>query len=311
MFLRNIFILILVYFIIGCEKEDYPTPDHGPHAYEHNFPTAEFSACGKNFFGIGICDIDLDSDLSSIDFKIKGYFSGDVKITSNCGFNDVFHYTNNKLISYPVSGKVKQSCLFGILVNPKFPNQDNKPIETSGFKGFLLVSANRSNDLVYDFVTKVKEGMNSKIDIPVSVAYSLRAKFAGCGVSFDSIVEPHDGFVTLYVSNLLSVLSKQTCPLFGGIGTKPTTYVNWFIQIYDNEFQNISQPEVEIGNNKIKVIAEDSVTAVFVNDGYVYSSIGEFSVDMKNTFIVRAITVGGRSQIGDFNPQSREIVWRK
>lgn len=309
--LLNLLILIFIFSTIGCVKDEVPTPDHGPHAYEHNFSTAEFYACGKNHFGVGICDVDVGSEMSSIDFKIKGYFDGDIKITSNCGYNDLIHYTNNKMVSYKLDGKFTQSCLFGILVTPKFPNQDNVPIETSGFKGFLLVSVNKSGDLIYDFVTKIKEGMNSKIDIPIDVARSLRVKFAGCGVSFDSYVEPNDGFVTLYVNNILSVLSKQTCPLFGGINTKPTTYVNWFIQIYDGDFQNISQPEIHFNKGKVKVVAEDSVTAIFVNDNYVYSSLGEFTVDLNSNFIVRAITVGGRSQVGDYDPARKEVLWRK
>jgi hypothetical protein len=286
-------LLLMLVCFVGCNKDETPTPDNGPHAFEHNYPTAEFSACGKNHFGIGICDVDLGSDFAQVDLKIV-------------------HYTGHQLVSFPLSGEVKQSCLIGILVSPKFPNQDQTTIVASGFKGFLLVSANRSGDLVYDFISKVKEGTNARIDIPVSVVQMLRTKFSGCGSSFDALVESKEGFVTVYASNVLTAIVKQTCPLFGGVGTKPTTFVNWFLQIYDKDFQNISEPSFShINDKKISIKAEDSVTAIFVNDDYVYKNEGTFKVDTSLPFIVRAITVGGRSQVGDYNPTSKDIVWRK
>jgi hypothetical protein len=312
MHLIKIISLLMIACFLGCNKEDKPTPDNGPHAFDHNYPTAEFSACGKNYFGVGICDVELGSDFAQVDLKVKGYFDGDIKITSNCSIESIIHYSGHQLVSFPLNGEVKQSCLIGILVSPKFPNQDQTTIVSSGFKGFLLVSANKSGDLVYDFVSKVKAGTNARIDIPVSVVQILRTKFSGCGSSFDALVESKDGFVTVYASNILTAIVKQTCPLFGGVGTKPTTFVNWFLQIYDQEFQNISEPYfTHINDKKISIKAEDSVTAIFVNDDYVYKNEGTFKIDPSLPFTVRAITVGGRSQVGDYNPISKEVVWRK
>ena len=61
----------------------------------------------------------------------------------------------------------------------------------------------------------------------------------------------------------------------------------------------------------MNIEAQDVVSIVSVGDSYKVSNAGKFKVDTNKEFVVRAISVSGRTVIGVYSPKSREILWKQ
>lgn len=302
--------LIIIGFLIISGCRDNIKPDPAPHAEASNYPSAEFYACGKHNLGLGICTISQGDSLQSIGLKLQGYYEGDIKIQSDCGFSDLFHYTDNALVEYNLTGPAQESCMIGFEIAPSYPNQNNQVIDVSGFKGYLLISVQQPGERVFSFTSKIKMSGNDYVAIPAETTGPLRAKFSGCGSDYDKSVWPQENKVIFAIKDIIPNISEQGgCTMYGGVSTKPITYISWFSYFYSNNFQNISRPSVSFSKNTATIVAEDAVGFIAVDSQYKIGSRGKFKVDLSKPFTVRAFTVGGRSQVGDYNPETREIVW--
>jgi len=229
-------LLSLLFLCVSCGG--LLVKDIGLPAFDSNYPTAEFSACGRLHHGLAVCSIEEDELYNSIDLKVQGYYSGQVKIASpDCllASPEVLRYENNQSIPIKIMGLATKSCVIEFIVMPEYPNEDRTPIEIHNFKGLIYVKKYPKGSSIITQSLKVRQFSN--ISIPINIGeYSgpARLVFFGCDGNYDSNIEFIDGRFSLLLRDVVPLDIARSCVLNGALifnGGK--IRITYLLSIYD------------------------------------------------------------------------------
>lgn len=296
--------------LIGVLFSSCGTPNLKPDPVQPtNYPTAEFTACGERWVGLGACAIRKGERFDSIDLAIQGYAQGTMQVVSEaCAIDDVFRYSSNQSVKYSLDGNVDHSCLLSIIVLPEFPSEDKAGVPIRSFKGQLWVRVIEQSDTVKLFETKIPQGLDANIELGSESAHLV---FRGCGVEYDADKPAINGKLVIKLSDLFADLKQiRSCVLSGrmDIGSE-STYLTWMVWSYDEKYIPLSTPSTVQSKKKISVIADEAVSVLWLDDDFRYSRETEFDFDPTKPHILRALTIGGRSVVGEF--KDGVFIWKK
>lgn len=293
----RLLLLALFFSVAGCGGASINVDPSIP-ATQANYPTAEFSACGRLWHGLGGCQIKSGLSLDDLNIQIQGYYNGIVRIVGagdDCQFDEVVSYANNSVIPVRIPRAIKSNCTIGVLVSPQIPHAKDQAVVIRSFMGFLRV---RVTDQEWAFSSyETMETIGAKI--PISVAgfkpeETVRVVVRGCGQSSDSLMQV--GSIVLS----LPAIQAQNCFLeIAVIGSK-TVIQTIGLTSYSSVFVPLPQPSILDG----RVYASPDVAVISVDNKF---SIGNEARIKGKPTIIRVLTTSGRSEI-----MVREGgVWRK
>lgn len=290
---------------------DGTNPNGCPAASQANYPTAEFVACGKAWHGLGTCFVKRGELLDSVGLEIQGYSRGTVRLVSqDCFIDETLRYENSQRVRMGLSGIADQSCLLSFVITPEFdPNQAEGVIIRS-FKGHLWVGVREQEDVSIEFISKIPEGGDAEIRVPVGTPGLHRVVFRGCDIGFDKCIESKDGMIGIHLSEIGPKPGMKRCILQGGIEDGgQNKFITWMIWGYDKKFVPLPIPVVEFDKNKINIIGDPNVSVVSLDEEWRLKNIARFKFDPMTPHIVRLLTVGGRSVFGIWNIDRRSFEW--
>lgn len=281
-----------------------------------NFPTAEFSACGKLWRGLGICVLERGADLASVELEIKGYFDGAVKIDStDCNLDELVRYSKHQSVRPRLIGPAAESCLISFVVSPEFPNEASQGIKVNSLVGHLWLTVELPGETWGSYLSKVRAGKESSIRVELGEKQgeSAHAIFFGCDSTYetDLVVDAY-GAIDLKATQILGrAIAKESCILEGGIIIGKNQYMlTWMIWGYDEHFLDLPDPLVTLSNGKLTLKGDQNVSALSLDDSW--SICNEHTIkkfDPAKPHIARALTVNGRSALGVWSPEKKEFSW--
>jgi len=302
---------ILVVSLGSCGHKLHQDPQ-GLTAVQAEYPSAEFSACGKLWHGIGVCSLVEGQPLSKLGLEIQGYYNGSVKIdSSDCNTHMDLPYENSGKIQDFLKGVAKKSCVITFTVSPEYPRQRKQPLAVSGFRGHLRIKVLKAGDSWIGKVFRFPENTLKEWKLNVNETSSVELHFRGCNKSIDLVAAPNaDGIVTLPIHSLIDG-QPQTCVVEGLLQSK--TYKDLLITIvisnYYSAFKELNLPKVTVVKRGLTISAEPATSVVSVGGQFAIDNKATFEVDLSEEHVVRALTVKGRSIIGTYNPAKRSVIW--
>lgn len=286
-------------FTLGCKNEDIKD-DAAQPAARSNYPTAEFSACGGIFHGLGACSILKGDNPNKLDFYIQGYYSGSLRIfSSECGLDKTVTYSDNEKIKIDLPNSLDSSCLLTFTVSPNYPTQDKNDITVYGFIGYLFIKVLLPDESWIWRANKFPQESSEYVDFAMEGSSARVVMISNlCGVRYDQQMPVQNGNIKL--STDFIKLYNDKCILNGVmIGESSRRYFTWMSYRYDKYFVPLAVPKISFDKKgRLKVIADEAVTSISLNDQYVMNSEARFEFDKNQKNILRALTVKGRSVIG-------------
>ena len=274
-----------------------------------NYPTAEFYACGGHFVGLGICDLSVGEDISSLDLSVQGYYQGRIRVFSEALPADItLNYDGLKNIPIDLTGKPKQPVLIGITHTPRFPNEENQAIEIYGVIGFLWVNVVYPGESWHHYTSKSVEGINDLVEIDVREANRLELISEGCQIDETIDVSQRD-YYTVSLFNIVDDLSIGQCVIdIAIIGTRDR-FLTWLSWRYDRNYRPIAIPSWKLSGQEISFKAEKHVSIISVDDEWVIGNEADFDFYRMTPHAVRLLTVKGRLIVGLWRPKMMDFVW--
>ena len=291
--------------------------DHGAIAWNSNFYSAEFKACGEIFHGVGTCSVKEGELYNKVKLNIQGYNYGTIKISADgCDLSqEVFRYTKHGLINIEILGEVKQSCMIQFVVQPEYSEHQTQDIVLEDFKGAIYLKSTKLSQSALTYGVRVKQFNTSKWAIPFSGGPDVRVVFFSerCNVNFDENLKVSNNQVELSLDQLSKTLTDEmnTCVLSGAIiGKSKTIRLSWLLSIYDEKYQRLPIPHVKFKRKRIYISAGPNVSVISLNNKYKIDKKGKFKFNKNRQNILRILTVNGRSRIGIWNPKKQRFEWK-
>ena len=282
--------LLFCLLLAGCAGK--LKPDSVPGAMASHYPTAEFTACGTRFVGLGICPAYQGGVL-----EVQGYYKGTIQIDSErCNIHIKTRYENSQSVKVALANT---SCVVDFVVSPEYPNDAKSGIVIESLKGRLYWKSLPQGAAYFSQSTKVKEGLNASFSFPADEPVKL--SFRGCGITYDEEKEPENGKITVMLRDIVFMDMPMDCILEGAaIGSK-VTRLTWQVWSYDSAFTPLAVPSAEVKNKKLTVKAEGPVSVLSLDDQYVIDNQTTFKFDPSKPHVLRLITTGGRLLIGEWS----------
>lgn len=294
---------------MGCGHSLHPDTEK-LSAIGGGYPTAEFTACGGLWHGVGICVVEEGSDLEDIDFAIQGYYAGSVRIDSGqCGITDTRIYRDNQQIKNILHGEATRSCVLTFTVSPEYPGQKNSEIVTSSFRGHLRLKVIPKGQYIKSAVFRIPETFHKTWSFGVGEEGPVEVYFEGCGISYHKQFTPGANHrVSVPLEDLFSGTAR-TCVLEGVVRSKKykDLLLTAIVAVYSDAFNLVPLPLIEYKNQRLKVVADPAVAVLSVGSEYVLDNQHSFKVSRKS--IIRMLTVKGRSNLGIFDPATGSVEW--
>jgi len=291
--------------------------DHGAIAFNSNFYSAEFKACGEIHHGVASCPVEEGMLFNDVKLQIQGYSSGTIKISSEgCDLSqDVFRYENNDLIGIEILGKVEQSCFIQFVVQPEYSERQTQDLVLEDFKGAIYLKKTKQSWTALTKGVRVKQFNTSKWAIPFQDGPDVRAVFISdrCDINYDQRLKVIDNKVELDLKQLFPKITDdvQTCILSGAlIGESKKVRLSWLISVYDEKYQRLPIPKVRFKRKKIRISGDLNTSIISLNRKYKIDKKAKFKFNKSKKNIVRLLTVKGRSRIGIWNPKERRFLWK-
>jgi len=293
-------------------------PDPVLPAIEANYPTAEITACGKRWHGLGVCSIVKGKNYSDLKIGIQVYHAGTLVIDSkDCDVNVTMSYSKTEVIPVHIPGIADRNCIISATVSPKYPDEEKQDIRVYSFRGYLAIRALDSKDDDWEgYVRKVTKSFSSEIKLWVGEeADKVRLVVDGCGreESYDESHTAFSGWITFNLKNILPTgLVPKTCILegFARTGIFRDLLFNVGVAKYDPKFRTLPKPIIKIDGKKLTVIASKAVSIISLNDQYEVDMEAKFENFRPNgPNILRLLTVAGRSLIGIWNVADQKWEW--
>jgi|GEM_PF-4884052 len=310
----NYFYFLFLFLLTACGTPPIHTDPSEP-TIDANYLSAEFTACGQVFNGIGICEIEKGKDLSSLNIKVQGYFDGAITMAASCAVDrrlpSKVRYQKSARYTVPLSGDATDTCIFTVLVSPEYPDEKNQPVEISSLKGHLYIKVVERGWKTFNKHLKIKEGTNASETIAIKAdgrEAEVQLKDASCGVDYKATHQIVNGKFSIRVKDFMRVVPLKTCPVSGVffIDGRPTR-MTIFIDGYSRTFITLAIPTVSVSGNNLTIVAENSVAAVGVGSSMVVSNTEKFTIDPTKSYLIRALTVRGRNIVGVFS--KGRVTW--
>jgi hypothetical protein len=282
----------------GCVHQ--PNPDPSPSAAVSNYPTAEFRAQGQLFHGLGEVALKKGAPLSSIEFKVQGYFGGTIRVDSAfCHLRKSISYAGSELVPIAFDGLARESCVIDITVASIFPSEIDRAALVYEMKGQLLVKVLSDGRPFHLASSKVPEGTDTNLFVPVDgISGSVGAVFRGCGHAYDDTVPINDGEAMVSARSVSGPEPLKRCVHEGFIDSPgELKRVSWNIWIYSKAFTPLPLPKLEFNGETLRVDADPSVAAILFDEAYTLSNKASFKLDQGQTHTLRLLTVKGRSVV--------------
>jgi hypothetical protein len=307
--MRKSGLILLISLVAGCSGSSLH-PDALPASIESNYPTAEFSACGKHFQGKGMCVLPRGASLSEIGLSLQTYYNGTVAVDSpDCSYSDYFAYTGSQSVPLNLPGSVDHSCTIGFTVSPEYPSQHSQPIVIHSFRGYLRVRVVDPGSKWLGFSSRIREGEFQKATLPLNG--TQRVVLRGCGLSVDQQMSG-EGSVELDLAALGFKSEVKRCDIEGiVVGATPADDVlfSWMILVYSKDYLPLPRPVVSWNGQWLNIAADANVSVVTANQLAIIGRNAGFKISSANPITVRALTVGGRSAVGDWDPTTKTWNW--
>ncbi len=288
-------------------------PDSSLAAITAGYPTAEFQACGRLHNGLGLCVIEEGTSISSISLKVQGYDAGEIKIDSNdCTFMSTpIKYSKNALVPVALKDNGSKFCVVTMTVSPSYESANQNGIKIHGFRGHLYVKTIKKGEDIETTFFKESGNWKKLWNIKTGEVAPVRLFSKGCGITVDKKVTPkEDTSIDIHLQNHVGP-QNQTCVVEGVV--QGEVYKDLLLTVlvsqYESAFVPLAPPTVSVEKGKITLEASDSVSVISVGNEYTFQTKATFKVDLSKTFIVRALTVKGRSAIGQWDPKKQAVVW--
>jgi hypothetical protein len=304
------FAVLFLASLSGCGhlNPDICTADGKPclPSIQGNFPTAEFSACGQDRFGLGVCPIKVGAAYDAVNLEIQTYYNGTARVVSeNCFVDDGFSYGGSQRVRYRLQGNAGPVCLVSFVVSPTYPRQKRQSLVIHSFKGHLaMIPVAERYGAFYGFTSHVQEGEAVQVQIPVTTeARSIQAKVRGCGINLDPVLTVEDHKAILELRKLRPDLAVQTCIILAELADqdKPTLTA-WLVAGYSINFNRLQIPRVTIVKKSLEVEAAAGVSIIALDSDWSIGNHGGFSWDAKTCHTLRLLTIAGRSALGNWCP---------
>ena len=313
--MKLFFLGILSIFIIsGCGsilKPDPMTP-----SIKAGYPSAEFKACGKHWVGLGVCSVVIGKDFSDIKLEIPVYYNGTLTVDSvDCTLDVQMTYQGTQEIPILLPGVSSKSCIVSITLSPKYPRQENQTIRVHSLRGHLLIRAIKAGREWEGRIKKVTGSAQYNSKFWVGGNQPVTVVAIGCGRETPYRVDYNLnlGYLELNISDIIpSNMRIKTCVLEGFIRQPifSDLYFNIFVAKYDETFRTIPIPAIEMSKGKLKLLTEDYVSVVSLNDEYKLSNDVKFKFKKEEYNLIRLITVSGRLKLGIWKVDKAEWEWR-
>ena len=312
--MKQIFIIVLVYFCSGCAGSIVNDPVLP--AIEANYPTAEFHACGEHWLGSGICRVQKGLKYSYINLKVQVYYSGTLSVVSkDCQLDTRLTYEGTQLIPITIPGTAERNCLISITVSPRYPNNDKDPIRVYSFRGYLALRQLDSSKSWKGFTRKVTGSFSSAMKIWVGGTKPVRFVASGCGKTkpIDTKMELDNGYLKFDLSEIVPKgMLPKTCVVTGFIRSQyPDVIFNILVSKYDPRFVPLPIPAVIIERGKVQIISDSAVSVIGLNNKFEVINHGRFKIDIRNENFIRNLTTGARSVLGIWNVKTQSWRWQQ
>lgn len=300
------FIFIMAALFIGCGQS--LRPDSNPYAITSNAPTAEINVCGKKFLGLGACSIVKGENLSTLKVSVQGYNSGTIRVTSDkCGVDYDMRYSGHRDVSIPLYGQALESCILAVSVQPEFEGERESGLVIGSLKGFIRIRVIEDSSQSWKgFFTKVSESGNSFIEFS---GVDSRVVIRGCDSLFDKQVLAINGRIRIALSDLPSIGVKG-CVYEGLVDDgENQVFFTWMVWRTSKNYVPAIKPEMFYDGEDIVIDGENATSVIGIDDKYVLDKKASLKFDRSKKHTIRTLTIGGRNNVGEYDPSSGAVKW--
>lgn len=305
-YITSLVLLITLFSLSACGSL---RPDPAPtSAIDASYPTLEMYVDGSLFHGAAVV---YKAD-TNFDFEVQGYYSGELRVTSvNCGFDKTVNYENNQRVKIDLSSVTipVRNCFFVAKMTPSYPGEAGSGIKISAIVGILAFKRKVEERQAYATPLKVMTPPKGFLTVPVGDVPSARILINGCNGIYDHVLKPDSGKVTIPLEEIFSS-AQGYCVADGVVITDQLQDLLVYLAgaVYAQSYTPLSIPSISIKGGKIRVVSEEAVSIVSVDNEYKLSNKGTFDFDpSKPGHVVRAITVKGRTALGVWD--GKEFRW--
>lgn len=309
--MRIFALLGIVLFGTSCGGKVRPDPF--PASSKSNFPSAEFKADGKLWNGLGFAELKKGESFEQVGLEIQTYYKGTLKIVGrDCGVNEVLRYGSSMRLPYKIPGIANKSCLVSFTVSPEFPGEQNQEVIVTSVEGHLFIRVSEPEEEWYGRSAKIREGGYFEFQLPAQ-GYELVPVLAeGCGKNIDENFFVEHGTVRLPVTALVDQIIPRSCIVHGAyfLGQE-VRFFSLMIWIYSKDYVVLPRPFVSAkGKRKVLIEAADQVSVVSFGLQFEIDNEGTFEIPEEgDLFPVRALTVGGRTSLGEWHRKYNFVQW--
>lgn len=304
-------LLAFALILTGCGSQ--LVDDSALPAFESNYPTAEFSACGELHHGLAVCQLNAGDAFSKVDLRIRGYYQGTVKVSSlDCPIvsPEVQRYQDSREVKIEFDGNFETSCVIEFVVLPEYPRETNDDIQTYNLKGLLYIKENKGPAI--NGTLKHKVGLDRVITLNIGGGDGqAELAFFGCNSSGPIDVSVSNGRFSFKLSDVTNINEVRSCVLNGGIRFKDKRIrITYLASFYEDDFTPLPTCSLDTRRRKVRVNCPRQVSIISVNDEYKLKRESSFRIDKDERNVFRAVTVKGRSVLAVWNPQRQEWIWK-
>ena len=216
MMLSRAMIVLLMIGGLGCTSAQLQPDPVVLSSIEANYPQLEFQACGKNWNGLGVCQVALGAPLALLQVKVQGYFAGSIKVDSKrCNIDTSITYSNSQQILIPLNGNATADCIITMTLEPTYPvAQPDMKLEN--FRGSLAIRIQKKLRPWVGDIRKMTGSWSSNFDVPLStVDTPARIYAAGCGKTYDQKYQPDELWAEFNLNDAVALQGASSCVLDG------------------------------------------------------------------------------------------------
>ena len=312
--LRSAISVILISTLVGCGA--HLRPDVVDYAIPSGYDTIEISACDNFSYGSGYCYADKGTPLSHLKIAFQTYYAGKIVI-DGCGINISKRYLNSEVIQVDDSTPVKTDCVMTVTISPDYPKQTSSPVHIGGLRGhFYVFAKDQSYDSYYQINQVPLAGAGyPTFTMPLSGEFEANVTIVGtgegCTIKYNQHFSAPDSNLELPLEKIFPGSIVTNCVLRGQVSTPSADFrFIWVLNYYSTKFVRLSEPAIQWSSDtKLCITSDENTSIINVAGKYVINTNGCFKIKKTDSFIIRALTVGGRSAIGFWDPALQAVKW--
>lgn len=303
-------ILFLTLILTGCASQ--LRYDRVEYALPSGYDSVEIKGCNSYSYGSSICEVKKNSFIET--FEIQSLYKGKI-VVDGCGVSQSQEYSNSELIKISPSNVVTQDCVMSVTLSPDLPNQDKSAVIVGSLRGHIYLFVKDPSIISHHRFNQVSLGGGSPV-LKLFLGGETEANVilvgsgVGCKVALSKKYDAVEGFIEVPLSDFSPAVKPGTCVFRGRLVTpSESSNIYWVINYYKNTFIPLSIPAIEWKKEKLCITSDENVSIVDVDGKHTVASSGCFDIDKNKDFIVRSLTVGGRSAVGMWNSKLQDFTW--